>query len=292
MSVAKAISDAYPRKDDPSDYPAPHTIRIFTSYLVVLVQRGILDDLTKQGLVSKDGGRYFFDVKKYLDLIDRRTSWGKILGNSQDTSPFYVEVADPCESATTELYLALMSHVILGHVLEEQSIPSVAARMHAQFESDHDPSNRDVLGAFFSGSGSRRTALAYEHDVFHELIENSGRASTFAYLYPSPLVPSDHTIVAKDTWGEWVADALREDPGLIRMQTGYGFPMDNHSADVAANVKKATKNFSPSSEAPNPSLPSIGEDLPIYAVLGKLADKVPVRSCPKTPSSMAPGGDR
>jgi hypothetical protein len=289
--VAREIQDQYLSlgvgQDDARLAP------VFTSYLVVLVNSAVLPGLRAQKLVEDgtgtDAGRMFFNMPRYLQSIEDEITWGEI-NRSADTGPFYVDVADPCRSATTELYLAE-----LHHVLDKPSIDPVVAAARKQFSSESAPTTGILRDTFFSGS--RRTALSYEHDAFHQLLERPASYVSFSYLYLKPLVPSDHTIVAKDQWGEWVAEALKKDPTLIRLQTEYGFTMNGGRKEVASRVAKRVEDATKKKIAPPPegpdqkSLPVMRNPLNYKALMG-LADRVSPGGCPKPSASSARGSAR
>lgn len=208
---------------------APHSV--FYTPMAIASFKPIASILIANGIAFKQGGTYYLDIKRYLDLVRRNVHWREL-----DHSAAYpvdksvvVTSTDVRSSNSAAMYLSLASYVANGDNTVQSSaeanqvLPIVTQLFLKQgfvSSTSEEPFN-DYLTI---GVGKSPLVMIYEAQFVARAAAHDGSIRPdMLLLYPSPTVLSKHTFVPLTANGERLGQALTSDPNLQELAVEYGF---------------------------------------------------------------------
>lgn len=215
------------------------TFAPFFSPMAVATFEPIVATLTRAGVVSGTT----FDIKKYLELVDKGTRWDALPGSAYKARKrVLLTTTDIRTSNSAAMYLALTSYVANGDDVVQGADARVAERVAPLFldqgysESTSEAPFEDYLAM---GMGKTPMIMVYEAQYAARLFADDGTIGPqMRLLYPSPTVLSKHTLVPFDENASEVGRLLTEDPEFAGLAAKHGF----RTADpgVFAGLAKGT----------------------------------------------------
>ncbi|WP_040156864.1 hypothetical protein [Mobilicoccus massiliensis] len=225
----------------PSSAPAADRIRRtgkaagvyapFFSPLAIATYRPIVDVLAKQGIATKSGEHWMFDMDKYYALAAKKTRWDQLPGNTayKARKNVLVTTTDVRRSNSAAMYLSLTSYVANGGnvVSDTKQVQTVVPKLAPLFldqgyvgGSSEGPFE-DYLAA---GMGKTPMVMIYESQFLGRQMSKDGSITgDMVLMYPTPDVLSKHTLVAFKDGGSRLGELLGTDPTLVRLAAQHGF---------------------------------------------------------------------
>ncbi|MEV5414349.1 hypothetical protein AB0K60_36625 [Thermopolyspora sp. NPDC052614] len=226
----------------PSSAPAAERIRQahkatevfspFYSPMAIATYGSIAGVLEKAGVVRDSGQGYqIFDIRKYMDLVAKKTRWDALPGNTAYPARKRVlmTTTDIRTSNSAAMYLAIAGYVANGEdvVASRDEVAKVAERVSPLF-LDQGYSAASTEAPFedylVMGAGKTPMVMIYEAQYAARLFAGDGSITPeMRLLYPSPTVYSKHTLVPLRGRGADVGRLLQKDPELGALAARYGF---------------------------------------------------------------------
>ncbi|WP_312881290.1 hypothetical protein [Actinomadura alba] len=215
----------------------------FSSPMAIATFQPIVDVLAKAGVVAAGrGGVRTFDVRRYLDLVDKGTRWDQLAGNTAYPvrKNVLVSTTDPRSSNSAAMYLAIAAYaanggeVVQGAEAEARVLPLLSRLFLDQGYTENTTEGpfEDYLSI---GMGKTPLVCVYEAQFVHRAVRGDIKPG-MVLTYPSPTVLSKHTLVPLNANGDKVGRLLTSDAGLQRLAARYGFrtAQPDQFAQVAA----------------------------------------------------------
>ena len=218
----------------------------FYSPIAIASYKPIVDVLRSVNVARPNVGGYMqFDVKLYLELVQKGTRWDQLPGNATYPARKAVLVStnDVRSSNAAAMYLAIGSYVANNNkvVRSQAEVNKVMPVMGELFlgqgysESWSESSFDDYLSL---GPGKTPMIAIYESQYLEYLLRNDGSITgEMVLMYPSPDVLSKHTLIGLTRGGARLGDALREDPELQRLAAQHGFRTVNPAVFLEATER-------------------------------------------------------
>jgi hypothetical protein len=225
----------------PAGAPAAEKIRtarkVNTSYapfytpMAIATFQPIVQLLTQAGVVHDEGSYRSFDIKAYLDLVQKNTRWSDLPGNStyKADKSILITSTDVRTSNSAAMYLSLASYVANGNnvVQDTGQAQRMVAAMAPLFlrQGFTESSSQEPFEDYLTiGMGKTPLVMIYEAQYLARAAANDGSIRPdMVLLYPSPTVYSKHTLVPVGSRGDRVGQLLVNDPDLQRLAVKYGF---------------------------------------------------------------------
>jgi hypothetical protein len=233
--------------------------------------------LAKAGVASPLADGYWrFDMRRYLDLVARKTRWNELPGNTvyPARKSMLIASTDVRTSNSAAMYLAVASYVSNGERVVENAaqgdkvVDAVAPLFLGQGFSEYSSEGpfEDYLTI---GIGKTPMVMIYEAQYLARAAARDGSIDADRVLmYPEPTVLTKHTLVPLKPAGDQVGRLLVGDPELQRLAVKYGF----RTADRAM----ARRYLAEHKVAPPPDLVTIVEP-PTYEALEHLITRIQER---------------
>jgi hypothetical protein len=203
---------------------------IFNSPIVIYTWDEVLSSLADQAYVEEqDGVWYLTKFEDFLQGIIQGKSW-QDLGVKRLFGPAKIIFTDPTKSNSGNMFLGLMSNILLGELATDERISGVIPTIKSMIDNlgylEHS------TGYLFEqylqkGMGSYPMIVGYESQIvefalnFPEAWENL--KDKLRILYPVPTVWSSHPFIAKDEASEEILNLLK-DPEIQQLAwTSHGF---------------------------------------------------------------------
>ncbi|MFJ9947436.1 hypothetical protein [Kitasatospora sp. NPDC091207] len=222
LSPAEAIRKQLQVKDAP--------IRPFYSPLVVLAHQSTAKVLARNGLASQDQNSrvWTFKMDEYLTLVKAGKKWEELPGAKEESDlsgSIFMTTTDPGESSSGALYIALVSYLLNNHQVvsndtEVQQTKGVLQTLTAK-QGIQKSSSDEPFRDFLSNVGNP-LVLAYESQAAQLTVEGKNTGD-MVVLYPDTTISSDHTIVGRTEAGQKLANLLRDNEQLRKLEAKYGF---------------------------------------------------------------------
>ena len=208
----------------------------FYSPIAIASFQPIVDLLEKAGVAKKaPAGYWSFDVNAYLKIVNKRTRWDELPGNTAypASKAVLVTTTDVRRSNSAAMYLAMASYAANGNrvVSTKDEVAAVLPAMERLFlgqgfsESSTEYPFEDYLAL---GKGKTPLLLTYESLFLDRQMRNDGSiTSDMVLLYPTPDVLSKHAMLALTKNGDTVGELVSENPDLQRLAADYGFRTTN-----------------------------------------------------------------
>jgi hypothetical protein len=186
-------------------------------------------------------GYWRFDMRRYLALVEAKTRWNELPGNTvyPARKSLLIASTDVRTSNSAAMYLAVASYVSNGERVVENAaqgdkvVDAVAPLFLGQGFSEYSSEGpfEDYLTI---GVGKTPMVMIYEAQYLARAAAQDGSIGEDRVLmYPEPTVLTKHTLVPLKPAGDRVGRLLTGDPELQRLAVKYGF----RTAD-AATVRK------------------------------------------------------
>lgn len=176
----------------------------FFSPIGVATYKPILAVLEKQGIATKNGGHWMFDVEKYYALAQKKTRWDQLPGNTvyKARKNVLVTTTDVRRSNSAAMYLALTSYVANGGnvVSTPQQASAVIPKVSPLF-LDQGYVGGSTEGPFedylAAGMGKTPMVMIYESQFLgRQMAKDGSITDDMVLMYPTPDVLSKHTLVS------------------------------------------------------------------------------------------------
>lgn len=202
---------------------------VFSSPMAIATYQPIVDLLSATGIARQVNGIWYFDVRKYVDLVKANWRWTNIRGNT--TYPvnkrILITTTDPRTSNSAAMFLAIVSYVanhnnvVQSAADEKKVLPLVAPLFVNQGYTDNSSEGPfdDYLAL---GMGKSPMVNIYEAQFVEAAVQRKLKPG-MVLMYPSPTVQSKHTLVSFDANGEKLGQLLSTDPELQRLAARHGF---------------------------------------------------------------------
>ena len=176
----------------------------FYSPIAIASYKPIVDVLRSVNVARPNVGGYMqFDIKAYLELVQKGTRWDQLPGNATYPARKAVLVStnDVRSSNAAAMYLAIGSYVANGNkvVRSQAEVNQVMPVLGELFlgqgysESWSESSFDDYLAL---GPGKTPMMAVYESQFLEYLLRNDGSiTSEMVLMYPTPDVLSKHTLI-------------------------------------------------------------------------------------------------
>lgn len=225
----------------PSSAPAADKIRRtgkakgvyspFFSPIGIATYKPIVEVLAKQGIATKNGQYWMFDMQKYYALSGKKTRWDQLPGNTayKARKNMLVTTTDVRRSNSAAMYLSLTSYVANnGNIVSDPAgvkavIPKISPLFLDQgyVGGSSEGPFEDYLAA---GMGKTPMVMIYESQFLGRQMSKDGSITDdMVLMYPTPDVLSKHTLVSLKDSGSTLGDLLTNDPELIRLAAQHGF---------------------------------------------------------------------
>ncbi|MFF1902218.1 hypothetical protein [Kitasatospora sp. NPDC058218] len=245
LSPAEAIRGQLKLKDAP--------IRPFYSPLVVLAHQSTAKVLAQNGLASQDQNSRVWTLKmdEYLNRAKAGQKWEELTGAKEQSDlsgAIYMTTTDPSESSSGALYIALVSYLLNNHQVvstdaEVQQVKGVLLALTSK-QGIQKSSSDEPFRDFLSNVGNP-LVLAYESQAAQLAVEGKN-AGDMVVLYPDTTISSDHTIVGRTEAGQKLANLLRDNEKLRKLEAKYGFrPQSDPAAFGLQTAGRENPAFAP-----------------------------------------------
>jgi hypothetical protein len=244
LPSSEPTTRAVHKKVDPTNGPANPDHPLFTTPLVVMTWKSVLEGLKESGVASQQSdGLWQFHVGRYLDVVHQGLTWDQLPGNTySNPQRVLLRTTDPAQSNSGLMFLGAASYVVNGNsVMTEQQVAATAAQLKPMYDAlgELPTTTKDLFDEYLSdGSGGLPLILTYESlYVAQRLADNLPADAVMMYL--DPVVTSAHTLVQLDTAaGRQAFQVMITDQNVVRIaQLRYGFrPLTNSTfvADMRA----------------------------------------------------------
>ncbi|WP_433166343.1 three-helix bundle dimerization domain-containing protein [Kribbella sp. CA-247076] len=244
---------------------------VFSSPMAIATYRPIANLLSATGIAKQVDGVWYFDVRRYVDLVRARMRWDNIRGNT--TYPvgkrILVTTTDPRTSNSAAMFLSIASYVangdtvVQGAAAEKKVLPLVAPLFVNQGYTDS--SSEGPFDDYLSlGMGKTPLVCIYEAQ-FVEAAVREKLSRDMVLMYPSPTVQSKHTLLSLTPQGEKLGEVLTTDEKLQQLAARHGF----RTADAAQFAEVVAEHRVPVAE----EIIDVA-DTPTYETLEHLLDGV------------------
>jgi hypothetical protein len=209
----------------------------FFTPMVIASWRPIADLLVQQGIAANQGSYYTLDMAKFLPLLQNKTRWKDIPGNTAFPANKSVLIGstDVRTSNSAAMYLALMSYVANGNNIVQrldQATPlmpllsDMFLRQGLRPTSTQEPFEDYLV----KGMGHSPVVIIYEAQYIAQAAKEDGSiAPNMVLMYPTPTIFTKHVLIPLTDQGEQLAVALETDPELQKLAVEYGFRNNNLS---------------------------------------------------------------
>ncbi|MFE4360816.1 MULTISPECIES: substrate-binding domain-containing protein [Streptomycetaceae] len=197
----------------------------FSSPMVVLAHRPAAELLKANGLAAQDAATnvWSLNMNSYLTELGRGRSWPDLAGWKADQglgrSNIIITTTDPLSSSSGSTYIALLSYLLNGynpvHSDAEATAVLPTLRLATKQQGAQKGTTEELLNDFRRSSNS--LVFTYESEAT-ELQDPDT-----VVLYPDTAYQTDHTIVAKNSQGEKLANLLKDNRRLQELETKHGF---------------------------------------------------------------------
>ena len=208
---------------------APYSV--FFTPMAIATFKPVAKVLVANGVAHRQGGFYYFDVKRYLDLVQRNVHWTQLKASSAypvDKS-VVITSTDVRSSNSAAMYLSLASYVANGDntvqspAQADKILPLVEQLFLEQgfvSSTSEEPFN-DYLTI---GAGKSPLVMVYEAQFIARAAAKDGSIRPgMLLMYPSPTVLTKHTFVPLTAAGDRLGKALTTDPKLQQLAVEHGF---------------------------------------------------------------------
>ncbi|RAY10947.1 hypothetical protein DPM19_32975 [Actinomadura craniellae] len=220
----------------------------FSTPMAIASFQPIVDVLAGAGVARRGaGGIWIFDVRRYLELVEKGTRWDQIRGNTAYPvrKNVLVSTTDVRDSNSAAMYLSLVSHVANGDAIvqgaeaERRVLPLLSRLFLDQGYSENSSEGpfEDYLAV---GMGKTPLVCIYEAQFVGRAVTGQIRPG-MVLMYPSPTVVSKHTLVPLNSGGDRVGRLLTSDPALQQAAARHGL----RTADAARFAKVVAENRVP-----------------------------------------------
>lgn len=202
---------------------------VFSSPMAIATYQPIVDLLSASGLARRVNGVWYFDVRRYVDLVKAGWRWTNIRGNT--TYPvnkrILITTTDPRTSNSAAMFLSIVSYVanhntvVQSEADEKKVLPLVAPLFVNQGYTDNSSEGPfdDYLAL---GMGKSPMVNIYEAQFVDAAVQKKLKPG-MVLMYPSPTVQSKHTLVSLNAEGEKLGELLSTDPELQELAAKHGF---------------------------------------------------------------------
>lgn len=216
--------------------------KVFYSPIVLYSWGEVVKALEARNIVKSQGSYYTADMSALVDLIRSNTKWSDLgldlYGN------FQVISTDPNLSNSGTMYAALLADILNGGIAPDAAgIAKITPQAKQIFANlgQMESSSADIFTKYLNlGMGQSPVIVGYENQMIEYSQENpeqwAAAKSKVALVYPEPTVWSEHYLIALNTKGQALMDALL-DPELQRIAwEKHGF----RTADTAGGAVAAS----------------------------------------------------
>jgi hypothetical protein len=188
--------------------------------------------------IAEDHGTYIsFDVKAYLDLVNKNRRWSELPDNTTypASKSILITSTDIRTSNSAAMYLSIASYAANGDNIVSDAgqssavLPAVEPIFLKQgltAASSEEPF-QDYLSI---GVGKTPMVMIYEAQFLAAAAANNGSVTKdMVLMYPDPDVLSKHTVVPLTPNGDRVGQLLVNNVDLQKLATKYGFRTNNQA---------------------------------------------------------------
>jgi hypothetical protein len=248
------------------------TYAVFSSPMAIATYQPIVDLLSASGIAKQVAGVWYFDIRKYVDLVRAGWRWDTLPGNT--TYPvrkrILVTTTDPRTSNSAAMFLSIASYVtnnstVVQSAADEKKVLPLVAPLFVN-QGYTDSSSEGPFDDYLSlGMGKTPMVCIYEAQFVDAAVRNKLKRG-MVLMYPSPTVQSRHTLLSLNPEGDKLGELLSTDPELQQLAAKHGF----RTAD-ADQFTKVVSQY---------SVPAVAKqvldvaDTPTYDTLEHLLDGV------------------
>jgi hypothetical protein len=248
------------------------TYAVFSSPMAIATYQPIVDLLSASGIAKQVDGVWYFDIRKYVDLVRAGWRWDTLPGNT--TYPvrkrILVTTTDPRTSNSAAMFLSIASYVtnnstVVQSAADEKKVLPLVAPLFVN-QGYTDSSSEGPFDDYLSlGMGKTPMVCIYEAQFVDAAVRNKLKRG-MVLMYPSPTVQSRHTLLSLNPEGDKLGELLSTDPELQQLAAKHGF----RTAD-ADQFTKVVSQY---------SVPAVAKqvldvaDTPTYDTLEHLLDGV------------------
>lgn len=208
---------------------------VFNSPIVLYTWDVVADAFLTDGLIEERGGSLW--VTDFAGLVDRvfvGTDWSEV-GLSQLYGRMKILSTDPRRSNSGNMFAGLLANMRahrqgLGEVITEETLPQVLPELVSYFErmGYMEHSSGDIFENFLkTGVGAKPIIVGYENQLIEYAIEHEEHRELLSKrirtLYPVPTVWSSHPVLALDSAGKRLTEALHDDDVQLLAWEQHGF---------------------------------------------------------------------
>jgi hypothetical protein len=244
---------------------------VFSSPMAIATYQPIVNLLSAKGIAKQVNGVWTFDIRRYVDIARAQLRWDDIRGNT--TYPvgkrILVTTTDPRTSNSAAMFLSIASYVannytvVQGAEAEKKVLPFVTPLFVNQGYTDN--SSEGPFDDYLSlGMGKTPMVCIYESQFVEAAVQKKLKPG-MVLMYPSPTVPSKHTLLALTPEGDKLGQLLTTDPKLQQLAAQHGF----RTADADQFDKVVIRHNVPAAKEVMDVV-----DTPTYDTLEHLLDSV------------------
>jgi hypothetical protein len=193
--------------------------------MVVVTSKHVAQLLGTAGIAQEHQGWWTLDMRRYLDLVQRRTHWNELPGNTASTDKRLVVISSPgVTTSEGAMYASLASYVasnraVVSGVAQVDKIVNAVSPLFLEQGAEQirtDPVRRNVGAAsplvWTDEAGFVAQAAAHGSSIPRDTV----------LMYPSPDVVADYSFVSLTAAGGEVGKLLGTDPTLRRLAVEQG----------------------------------------------------------------------
>lgn len=190
---------------------------IFNTPIVLYSWDTVTEALSKQGIVKKIGDNYFIsDFPKLISFVVAGKKWSDI-GIPDLYGKITIYSTDPTKSSSGVMFAGLLSNVLNGEIVDENSINKVIPVLRDIYRrvGYMDSSSNDLFEQYLrTGVGGKPIIVGYENYIVEFSLQNpevwKELKNRVRILYPMPTTWAPHSMIALNAKGVKLITALQD----------------------------------------------------------------------------------
>lgn len=203
---------------------------IFNTPIVLYSHKMVAEAFAQKGLVTKENGVFYLDMKKLAEMISAGTSWADV-GLPELYGNVSIDTTDPSRSNSGNMFAGLLANALNGgKTADEQSLREILPELNKIFANlgYMETSSADLFSQFLKmGVGAKPVIAGYESQLLEFSVEQPDDfqkiRDDIVILYPSPTVWSTHVYIALTEHGSKGIDGLLDKKVQELAWTKHGF---------------------------------------------------------------------
>lgn len=225
----------------------------FSTPMAIASFEPIAKILQSAGVAQDNGGRWSFDMAKFIDLVGKDTRWKDIVGNTDYPANKQVLITstDVTTSNSAAMYASIASYLLNGSnvvasVAQAQALAPAVAPLFGRQGYTEQSSEAPFDDYLSIGAGKTPIVMIYESQFVARALAKDGSIKPgMVLMYPTPTIISKHSLVPLTPNGDAIGQLLSTDPTLQGLAVQFGFRTADPDA-FAKVVKAAGVSTAPS----------------------------------------------